>query len=97
MSFDVLIGATVGHLSLLLEIREMTSLGRWKWADKFLENTGFYLTARRPPVVQVELILDIWTALWSLEFPLDLTVTKMWQMQDLKSMSSGFQTPCCFL
>ena len=31
-----------------------------------LKNTGLYLTARNPPVVQVALSRDIWTAIWSL-------------------------------
>lgn len=49
MIFDMLTGTTGSHLSLLIEVREMTPFQRW-------EPAGFYLTARYPPIVQVELI-----------------------------------------
>ena len=43
----------------------MTSLVDGRQFHKFLRNAGFYLTARNPPTVQVEPIVDIWIAFWS--------------------------------
>jgi hypothetical protein len=37
MSFEMLIGATGSHMSLLPEVRGMTSFGRWEPASEVLE------------------------------------------------------------
>lgn len=56
MSFDVLIGTICSYMLLLPEIREMTPLDRWNQFHKFLRKADSYLTARNPPIVQLELI-----------------------------------------
>lgn len=38
------------HVSLLPEIMEMTSFGRWELICKFLRNAGFHLIPRKPTV-----------------------------------------------
>lgn len=55
--FDMLIGATGGHMSLLPQLREMTPffVARKQFL-KFPRNAGFYLTIRNPPIVQIVLM-----------------------------------------
>jgi hypothetical protein len=52
-------------MSLLPEQRELIAFGGGKVFPKFLRNAGFYLASRYPPIAQVELIVDIWTAFWN--------------------------------
>lgn len=48
-------GPTFNRISLLPEVGEFTPLGRGYPGHTFLRNSGFYLMARDPPVVQIEL------------------------------------------
>lgn len=70
MCFDIQLGNIGSYISFLPEVREMTLL---------VEGSAvFYLTARNPPIVRVELIsgyVDCLLHFGELEFPLDLTVS----------------------
>lgn len=43
-------------MSLLPEVRERTTFGRWELLSKFPRNGGFYLSSRNLSIVQLELI-----------------------------------------
>jgi hypothetical protein len=63
----MLVGTTDDHLSLLSEIKEITSFGSGRQLHRFLRY-GFYLTPRNPPIVQ-----DCLLEFGEMGFPLDLT------------------------
>lgn len=44
------------HMSLLQEVGEIDPFGSQNRLHKFLRNAGFYLTARNPPIVHLELV-----------------------------------------
>lgn len=67
MGFDMLIGATGRHMSLLPQQGKWLLLVERNWLPKFLSNAGFYLTVRNPPKIQV-------LEFGKVEFPLDLTL-----------------------
>lgn len=50
MGFDMLVGTTSSHMSLLPEVRKCLLLADGKQLHKFLTNAGFHLSARNPPI-----------------------------------------------
>ena len=62
MSFVMLIGTINSLLSLLPEVKKMTSLVEGNQPHMFLRNAGFDLVARNPFIVRLNSFLDIWNA-----------------------------------
>lgn len=69
----MLIGATCSPIYLLPEVRKMTLSGKWEQLNKFLRN--FFTPSPQQFLLESRMSsrLDIWTAIWGLEFPLNLT------------------------
>lgn len=66
------------HRSLSQEVREIDSFGSQNRLHKFLRIAGFYVTARNPPIVHLELVsgyLNCLSEFGELEFPLILTLS----------------------